>query len=218
MARKIVLAVRQQGRPPTARTDVTFDVLVPEPWVPGWSSRGREARVACTAEDVEVLFRAEYGRMCRAVARMLNDRDLAEQVVQDSFVVLYRNRSRVDYDGAAAYAWRTAVNKAITVAKRSRQESGLVDTATRQGLLPGEGASTWSYGKPDQAVDGAHVRALVAALPDDQKIVVVLHYFCDWPDERIAQTLRVRAVTVRSRLHRARKTLQKQLERVASDA
>lgn len=174
--------------------------------------------MACTAEDVEVLFRAEYGRMCRTVARMLNDRDLAEQVVQDSFVVLHRNRERVDYDGAAAYAWRTAVNKAITVAKRSRQERGLVDTATRQGSLPGEVAAPWSYGNPDHAVEGAHVRALVAALPEDQKVVVVLHYFCDWPDDRIAQTLRLRPVTVRSRLHRARKTLQKQLERVARDA
>lgn len=174
--------------------------------------------MACSAEDVAVLFRAEYGRMCGAVARMLADRGLAEQVVQDSFLILYRNRARVEYDGAAAYAWRTAVNKAITAAKRSRQERGLVDTATRQGVLPGDTAASGSYGNPDRGVEGAHVRALVAALPEDQKAVVVLHYFCDWPDEKIAQTLQLRAVTVRSRLHRARKTLHKQLERVTSDA
>lgn len=56
------------------------------------------------------------------------------------------------------------------------------------------------------------VRRLIYGLPDKLRLVVVLYYLEEKSAEEIAGVLNISASTVRSRLHRARKQLQKKLE------
>jgi RNA polymerase sigma factor (sigma-70 family) len=51
------------------------------------------------------------------------------------------------------------------------------------------------------------IRQLVHRLPEKQRRVVDLFYFQGWPIREIAALLRIRDVTVRSRLHSARRAL-----------
>jgi RNA polymerase sigma-70 factor (ECF subfamily) len=167
--------------------------------------------VGCTPDDVSALFLKDYSRLCRTIARVLGgDSSAAEQVVMDAFVVLFGRLDRVRPETAAAYLWRVAINEARTVATRARREHQLVDLAARRGSLPRERPDD-TRTAAETSVELAHVRALVDGLPVDQRLVVVLHYYCDWPDERIASTLGCPAVTVRSRLRRARQALGRQL-------
>lgn len=56
------------------------------------------------------------------------------------------------------------------------------------------------------------VRRQVAKLSDKLRIVVVLYYAQEMSTEEIAKQLRIPAATVRSRLHKARNLLKKELE------
>lgn len=56
------------------------------------------------------------------------------------------------------------------------------------------------------------VRRQVARLSDKLRIVVVLYYAQEMSTEEIAKQLRIPAATVRSRLHKARSLLKKELE------
>ncbi len=179
-----------------------------------WSGTGPAMPVS--DDDVSALFHTTYTRLCRTLSQiMLGDRAAAEQVVMDAFLILYEKRQSVRRETASAYLWKIALNEARTVAARAGREAQLVDLATRRGTLPGE-EYRGDLRTPEHPAELSHIRSLVEALPLDQRVAVVLHYYCDWPDAEIAAAVGVPAVTVRSRLRRARKSLEQQLGRSRS--
>lgn len=58
------------------------------------------------------------------------------------------------------------------------------------------------------------VRQLIYQLPDKLRLVVILYYIEEKSTDEIATYLNISASSVRSRLHRARKQLQKKLEEI----
>ena len=62
--------------------------------------------------------------------------------------------------------------------------------------------------------ENALINSLVEKLPDKLRIPILLHYNADMAIAEIAQTLEIPVGTVKSRLHKARKTLEKQLAEV----
>ena len=61
---------------------------------------------------------------------------------------------------------------------------------------------------PERLID---LRSALDRLSNRQRIVVVLRYYADVPDDEIARTLDVRPSTVRSLAHRALSALRKEL-------
>lgn len=176
-------------------------------------SLGTAASEGCSEADVVALFERSYTQLCRAIARMLRgDQAAAEEVVMDAFEILYVRRHRVRVETAAGYLWRVAINEARTAATRSVKEAQLIDVASRRGLFPSD-LNHDTYLAADRSVELSHVRTLVDALPMNQRIAVVLRYYCDWADGEIAAAMKCPPVTVRSWLRRARKTLSEQLRR-----
>jgi RNA polymerase sigma factor (sigma-70 family) len=60
--------------------------------------------------------------------------------------------------------------------------------------------------RPDEAaaVDSADaIRRSLAALPVDQRVVIVLRFYCDLTQAEIAEALKCSLGTVKSRTHRA---------------
>ncbi len=167
--------------------------------------------MALDEDGVAALFDANYVRICRSLTKILwQDHAAAEEVAMDAFVSLYEHRGTVEVATAEAYLWRIAINRARTRGTRSSRERVLVDLATRRGWLPGIEAGA---GNDADTGDLAHVRAAIDALPYDQRVAIVLHYYCDLPDREIAEYVGAKEATVRSRLHRAREALESKLER-----
>ena len=63
----------------------------------------------------------------------------------------------------------------------------------------------------------AAVRNAVDRLPDKMKVTVLLYYMEERSVEQIADILRIPRGTVKSRLHQARKILEKELEYVLNE-
>ena len=61
------------------------------------------------------------------------------------------------------------------------------------------------------------VRNAVDRLPDKMKVTVLLYYMEERSVEQIADILRIPCGTVKSRLHQARKILEKELEYVLNE-
>lgn len=59
-------------------------------------------------DDIEKVFRNEYGSMHRLAAVILHDREAAKDVVHDVFAGLLQMRWRADADGAPTHAYLTA--------------------------------------------------------------------------------------------------------------
>jgi RNA polymerase sigma-70 factor (ECF subfamily) len=163
-----------------------------------------------TREEAE--FTALVQRQSRFVFRvayavLLNAHD-AEDVVQETFLKLYRNGGWQKAENERAFlaraAWRVAVDR-----RRSAGAAGgfidaepAVDPASPQ---PG----------PEQALVTANqhavIHSMIDALPEELRLPLVLSASDELNSREIAEILRIPEGTVRTRMQRARQVLRQKL-------
>jgi RNA polymerase sigma-70 factor, ECF subfamily len=151
-----------------------------------------------TLEELEEIYREGYPSFLRVAIAIVGGEQPARDAVHDAFVLAVRNRSRVRAEGAlAGWVWRIVVNEAR---KRRRREERYVP------LVEAEAAH---YGPAELDVD---VRAVVAALPERQRLALFLRYYADLDYASIARALGIKPGTVAATLSSAHSTLRAQLE------
>ena len=160
--------------------------------------RALVARCASGDADALGLLYDRYGRVVFGVLHgLLPSPDAAEEVVQDAFHAVWR-RAR-DYDTAkgSVRTWLLAIarNAAIdwlrTRGKRSERERPLEDA--------GERADPFAAEFVERAVRSDRVRAALAALPAEQREVIVLAYYLGYTQDEIARRTKAPVGTVKGR-------------------
>lgn len=130
----------------------------------------------------------------------LNSRVDAEDVYQEVFLRLLRDDTDFrDEEHLKAWLLRVTLSRCADL----RRSAWFKRTA------PMEAAADAAAPEPD---DQSELWQAIAALPDDQRTAVWLHYVEGYRTEEIAQMAGCSAVTIRTRLHRARKQLRLDLE------
>lgn len=151
--------------------------------------------LAANRADLESLFLVERVPMVRLATLMVGSRAIAEEVVQDAFASVSERWNGLDRPGA--YLRTVVVNGcAQTLRRRS------VETRHRPVRLEN------SDEIPIRLIE---LRSALDRLNDRQRMVVVLRYFVDMPDDEIARALDVKPSTVRSLAHRALAVLRREL-------
>lgn len=138
------------------------------------------------------LFRAEYPTMVRLAYAMVSNGSDAEDLVQDSFVEVYRRLDEIDRPGA--YLHTSVINRCRSALQRRRM-------IAEHPPPPPEGLTT----DADEFWDVLH------QLPDEQRIAVVLKYYGRFRAAEIARIVDEPASTVRSHIRRGLATLRKEL-------
>ncbi|NLG25965.1 MAG: sigma-70 family RNA polymerase sigma factor [Clostridiales bacterium] len=163
------------------------------------------AKVPRRADEADFVRMVErYGdgllRMC---CLYLNDRALAEDAVQDTFVKAYRalGRFRGECDEKT---WLTGI--AINTCKNYRRNPWhrFVDRAVEMERMPERGTG-------DDPGDGEVLRQ-IAHLSKAHREVVLLYYYQELPAREIAGLLNISEEAVYARLARARRKLKTRLE------
>jgi RNA polymerase sigma factor (sigma-70 family) len=169
----------------------------------GPASEDRElmARVAIgDAGALEELY-GRYGRPCYGLARrILGDDVLAQDVVQEVFLVLWRDAGRYDARRGAFSSWLLSMthHKAVDCVRR---EENLRKRHTAAEQLE---AAEQPAPAPDDEVWGnlrsAQVRAALRDLPDPQREALVLAYFGGYTQREIAGLTSTPLGTVKTRM------------------
>ena len=144
------------------------------------------------AASLEVLYRAEYTGMVRLAFTLIGNNAEAEEVVQDSFVEISRRFDELEQPGA--YLRTVVVSRCRSHLRRRRVMQH--HAPTRPPDLPPEAESLWD---------------VLEHLPEHQRIVVVLRYYCGYRASEISQIIDTPAATVRSHLRRALGAMRKEL-------
>ncbi len=156
------------------------------------------------------LVQRHWTWVYRLIAAIVRDHAAAEDVTQEVFCQVYQHLG--DYTAQGKFvAWlkRIAVNRARNFLRDHGRKGG------REGRLPqGEVAS-------DELADPAtviashllhqEVRAALQSLPEEQRHVLIRHYFGGQSIETIAEALACPIGTVKSRLFHARRHLRQLL-------
>ena len=148
------------------------------------------AAQAGSADAMERLYRAHWPRAYRAAYLVVHDAAGAEDIAQEAFLAAVRALDRFDRRRPfGPWLHRIVVNRAIDWA-RAR--------ALRSEVEANESLAT----DPDPPEELPELVRALAALPPDQRAVVVLRHLLEYTPGEIADLLDLPRGTVNSRLRR----------------
>ena len=167
----------------------------------------------------EQLVARYQNKITAFAARMLNDRDEAEDVAQEAFIKAYR--SLEGFRGASSFStwlYRIVTNLCIDRArarKRRPQQAYSLDEPFDRDEKGGRELPDFSS-EPGKEVERdelrQQVRTTVAEMPEKLRQVLIMCDIQGMPYEQIAQVLDCPIGTVKSRLFHARADLARRLK------
>jgi RNA polymerase sigma factor (sigma-70 family) len=177
---------------------------------------------AVTARAPQSLegFYDRFSRRAYSLARRVCvDEALAEDVVQEVFLLVWRHPERYDPTRGSVSAWLMTMvhHRAVDAVRREA-------TRRRHTVPPGEEGDDWNVppgpGADEAALDAVvagHVREALAELPAEQREALTLAYFGGFTQREVASIAGIPLGTVKSRMFTAVRTLRGLLERHVDD-
>ena len=186
-----------------------------------------------SASDAEIMLRAKAGDqsafdylvqkyrrpMISFMYRMARNAAAAEDLAQEVFLRVYR--SRASYEASAKFTtwlYRIATNLAVNHARDTRHERPEVQVSLDE---PDEESGT-TLELPDGNLTAEQVivrrermlaiRSKVEALPEQQRLAVIMHKYQQMDYKQIAEVLKKSESATKSLLFRAYETLRDQLK------
>lgn len=170
----------------------------------------------------EAAFRALVSRyrvrIMNLVCRFINDRDRAEEISQEVFLRVFRNRERYRKSGKfSTWIFTIAVNLTKNEIRSRVRHRGTFSLDAMEEESGGQGVSfPDSKPLPDEDLNsheiGQKVAEALTKIPARYREAVVLRDVEGLSYEEVGQILRIPGGTVRSRINRARLMLKERLK------
>lgn len=165
------------------------------------------------ADNDTSLFEALYDRYASRVKgfflRMLNyDVQRSEDLTQELFLKIYLNRSHFE-QGRSVASWVFSI--AYNLCKNEYRHSE-VESEYRQEMMNGSEAVE-PVENMDKEIIQQRLKAVVVALPMEQRAAFMLRYQEELPVVEIAKVLACPEGTVKSRLFHALQTIKEKMKR-----
>ncbi|MDR5659270.1 RNA polymerase sigma factor [Serpentinicella sp. ANB-PHB4] len=147
-------------------------------------------------------------QLLRIAYVILGDKQLAEDIVQESFLALYQNINNIRGDSTLkTWVTRVTINKSKNVIRRNKFKSlFILDKLSLKDPSP----------SPDEALNlterEKHIKTLLMSLPLKYKDVLYLHYYEEMKVKDIAKVLEISESGIKSRLQRGREHMKKLLQ------
>jgi RNA polymerase sigma factor (sigma-70 family) len=159
------------------------------------------ARVRERAPDALEILYARYGRPCYSLARrILADETLAQDVVQEVFLALWRDPGRFDPARGAFSSWLLSMthHKAVDSVRREenlrKRRAGLELVDDRASTAPSVPEEVWAGLRRER------VREAIGQLPGAQREALQLAYFGGYTQREIAGLTGAPLGTVKTRM------------------
>lgn len=176
----------------------------------------RKAKSGDEAAFTELMERHQ-DRVYRHALRMLGNTQDAEEVLQDTFLQVFRNLGRFEERSRfSTWIYRIATNEALMRLRRStrRREVFLEETPLGEVERASEEVREFARSALDDVMDRETDEILTKALadlPDEYRVVFVLRDVDDLSNAEVAEILGLSVPAVKSRLHRSRLWLRDRL-------
>ncbi|MCU0431307.1 MAG: RNA polymerase sigma-70 factor [Cytophagaceae bacterium] len=153
-------------------------------------------------------FKLHYAALCRMVYRILRDKDVCEDIVQDLFVRVWEKRNSIYLQGSVkSYLYRSAMNAALNhvQSKKVKTRAAIDDVSfeLQGGHLPDE------ISQADD-LQTAFQKAL-QELPEGCREIFMLSRYEQLSYKEIAETLEISPKTVENQMGKALRVLREKL-------
>lgn len=164
---------------------------------------------AGSLEALGVVYDRHRRLVYRTALAITNEPEAAADLLQETFLRLYRFAGRVDPERPLEpWLYRVTTNLAYTAVKRRRNWLRPLEEIA-EWIVGGRKFSPQILAEMDE--EALRVQQAISSLPLSQRVVVVLYYINDLSLQEISDILGIPEGTVKSRLHYGRQALKKQL-------
>ena len=148
----------------------------------------------------EVIFDRHAGAAFSLALRICRRRPLAEDIVQEAFMSLWRSTARYDPGRGSVRSWvlRVVHNRAIDAFRR--ELSPATHDFGEEWIIDALPARERTDEEAERRDDARVVRSALEKLPDDQRQVIELAYFGGFSHTQIATALELPTGTVKGRM------------------
>ncbi len=186
----------------------------------------RTAEPTMTQGEFETLLRPILPMAFGTAVRLTRDRTEAEDLVQDAALLAFRGFASFE-QGTNFKAWffRILTNAFYSRHRKEKHQRAHISTEDLEPLyLYNRITETGLHShQPDPAsalmdrLDSEQVAEAMDRLPTEYRVVTSLYFIEDFSYQQIAEVVGCPVGTVRSRLHRGRRMLQRALWQVAEE-
>lgn len=144
-------------------------------------------------QRIEDVYRAQSGKMWRALFGYSGDPDIASDALAEAFARALSDEGRIR--DLSAWLWRVSFRLATAELKRRASTQGRLEPS--------------SYEMPEPAPE---LLAALRRLSPNQRLSIILHDFADRSTDDVAQTIGCSRATVHVHLSQGRRRLKNLLE------
>ena len=157
----------------------------------------------------EIVFRKLYSPLCGYANKMINDHDKAEEIVQEVFYIIWKNKERLTIKvSLKSYLYKSVQNSCLQMAQHQ-----LVKEKYRQFVINRENDKQLS---PETELEVKEINKAIDqtldALPERCKEIFYMNRFEGLKYREIAEKLSVSQKTVEANISKALKHLLKNLK------
>ncbi len=144
-----------------------------------------------------------YSRILYSLAyRMVADHQVAEDLLQDAFLAVWRRATSYSPQTGAARSWLLSIlhHRTIDYLRKVRRQSTIQEASLEEIELHESIAYPDTWDEAWQSVKSSHVRAALMKIPTEQRLVIELAYFQGWTHTEIAEGTQIPLGTVKARM------------------
>lgn len=170
-----------------------------------WSDKCLLKRIALGDSDAfKVLYQRHRERILNFLTTLVENRTLAEDVLNEVFIAVWRNAGR--FEGRSQpLTWLMSIarNQAISALRKQREVTGIFDEVTHNLADGADGPEA----EVDKSVHADLIQRCIGKLSPAHRTIVELIYYQDCSVSEAANILAVPPNTVKTRMFYARKKL-----------
>ena len=182
-----------------------------------------EALINAIAEGAEWAMEPLYERYNRVLYslayRMVADHQVAEDLLQDAFLSVWRRATSYSPQSGAVRSWLISIvhHRTIDYLRAVRRRAGLKEVTWEEVELDERTAFPDVWEEALRSVQGAQLRAALRNIPPEQRMVIELAYFQGWTHSEIAEGCEIPLGTVKARMRLGLSHLRLQLAQMGVD-
>ena len=173
-------------------------------------------------EGLDELYRRHFRGVYVFLVRMVRDRHLAEDLLQETFIRVFNNRK--SWEPRSKFtSWLYRIARNLSIDEKRRYWNRLVQVDSQTQVSHEEGGSTTLLERfeadgddareaASQSVDEERIREAIATLSDEQREVMLLNKYHGMSYAEIAEVLELSPESVKQRAYRAHLKLRELLE------
>ena len=169
---------------------------------------GVEDQIICFLKDrdkeaIQLVFEHYGPVMLNIIKRVVKEHALAQDVLQEALVKVWKNATAFDAEKGSLFTWLTRICRNAAIDKTRTKDFKQTETS-RNGVDLVSISDTPGH---DNELEQLYMRQLIDQLPDKQRNLIDLAYFQGYTQKEISENLELPLGTVKTRIRLAIKHL-----------